>query len=331
MSTSASTGPPRDAAGPRTSSWRQQALAVIAELQTQLDRLGDGSALAVGAQRHLDVARQAAAEQHGLLSALTGAAVDRTWANIHQAEATLLRLTPDAELPWWSADVLARAAQHLGPGDPRRARLEARLRKTDGRLVPEDRALAVSTLQAANVSAQIEKCSLRSFRNIVLASALIMAAIAVVLAVVGFLQPNKLRLCFHDPSTGPACPIRSSPDRWDVAIVELVGLAAAALTGAAGLRHIRGTATPYTLPMTLALLKLPAGAVSAVLGLLLVQGGFVPGLSNLDTSAQIIAWAVVFGAAQQLVTRLVDAQGQVVLRNVRDSSRAVDKRPEPTS
>ena len=39
-----------------------------------------------------------------------------------------------------------------------------------------------------------------------------------------------------------------------------------------------------------------------------MRGNFVPGLSALDTSAQIVAWAIVFGYAQQLFTRLVDRQ-----------------------
>ena len=47
-----------------------------------------------------------------------------------------------------------------------------------------------------------------------------------------------------------------------------------------------------------------------------MRGQFVPGLSALDTSAQILAWAPVFGYAQQLFTRLVDQQGQTVLNSV---------------
>jgi hypothetical protein len=152
-----------------------------------------------------------------------------------------------------------------------------------------------------------------------------MSVIAVTLAVVGIFYPEAIKLCFNDPSTGPACPIGRYPTRWDVPIVELVGLTSAALVGAVGLRHIYGTSAPYTLPIVLALLKLPAGAVSAVVGLMLIQGRFIPGLSNLDTSAQIIGWAAIFGAAQQIITRLVDEQGQNVLRSVRDPSRGVDK------
>jgi hypothetical protein len=47
-----------------------------------------------------------------------------------------------------------------------------------------------------------------------------------------------------------------------------------------------------------------------------MRGGFVPGLSALDTSAQIIAWAIVFGYSQQLLTRFVDQQANTVLKSV---------------
>ena len=68
--------------------------------------------------------------------------------------------------------------------------------------------------------------------------------------------------------------------------------------------------------MALAFLKLPTGALTAFLGLLLISAGFVPGLSALDSSAQILSWAVVL-AAQELFTHLVDQQGQTVLADAR--------------
>jgi hypothetical protein len=99
--------------------------------------------------------------------------------------------------------------------------------------------------------------------------------------------------------------------------VELIGLAAAAVAAAAAIRGIRGSSEPHGLPVAVAVLKMPTGAVTALLGLLLMRGGFVPGLTALDTSAQILAWALVFGYAQQLFTRLVDQQAQTVLQAVR--------------
>lgn len=159
-----------DVAGRNACSWRQRALAHIAELQSQLEGLNEDCSLAHGAQRHLNAAREAAAGKPSLAGAWSGFDVDRTWANINKAEVALLRLMPDAELPWWGSDVLARALQHLGPQDPRRAKLEEHLRGQDGKLLPQDRTLAAITLQAANIAAQLEKVRLRSFRNTILVS-----------------------------------------------------------------------------------------------------------------------------------------------------------------
>ncbi len=52
------------------------------------------------------------------------------------------------------------------------------------------------------------------------------------------------------------------------------------------------------MPFALIARELPTGALTAVLGLLLLRGGFVPGLSALDSTGQILAWALIFGAAQ---------------------------------
>jgi hypothetical protein len=111
--------------------------------------------------------------------------------------------------------------------------------------------------------------------------------------------------------------LTNTVSRGDIALVELIGFAAAAIAAAAAIRHVRGSSEPYGIPIALALLKLPTGAVTAFVGLLLMRGGFVPGLSALDTSAQILAWALIFGYSQQLFTRLVDQKGHSVLDAVR--------------
>jgi hypothetical protein len=119
--------------------------------------------------------------------------------------------------------------------------------------------------------------------------------------------------------------VHDTAQAQDVGLVMLLGLAAAAVTGAAALRRIRGTSTPFSVPVALIFLKLPTGALTAVLGLLLLGGGFVPGFSALDSSGQIVAWAIVFGAAQQLVTGLVDKKAQTVLDAVGSAPMTADK------
>lgn len=214
------------------------------------------------------------------------------------------------------------------------------------RIVAENRQTIASVHRAASSAALREQTRIRSFRNVTLSAALSMTLVAVALSVLGALKPTALPLCFAPEDGGTfivVCPTQQSAPQssvddgqataediddltertvssFDIFLVSLVGLTAAAVAAAAALRGIRGSSEPYGVPTALAVLKLPTGAVTAVLGLLLMRGEFIPGLSALDSSAQIIAWAAIFGYAQQLFTRLVDQQAQTVLGAVRNQS-----------
>ena len=61
------------------------------------------------------------------------------------------------------------------------------------------------------------------------------------------------------------------------------------------------------------MLKGPLGAFTAIVGLVAIQGDFVPGLSVLDSQEQILAYALVLGYAQQVFTRLLDQRAQTLL------------------
>jgi hypothetical protein len=115
--------------------------------------------------------------------------------------------------------------------------------------------------------------------------------------------------------------VKSTVTPQDLLVVELVGLTAAAVATVGAIRSLRGSSERHGLPVALAVLKLPTGAITACLGLLLMRGQFIPGLSALDTSAQILAWALIFGYAQQVFTRLVDRQGNAVLDAVRGANK----------
>ena len=100
------------------------------------------------------------------------------------------------------------------------------------------------------------------------------------------------------------------------------------LSAALFLQGLQGTSTPYDVPVALALLKLPSGALSALVGLLFVRGEFIPGLSQLDSQPQILAYAFLFGIAQQLITGAVDRQAQDILTKV-PSKEPTTPKPEP--
>lgn len=241
-----------------------------------------------------------------------------------------------------------RIAQRLGVKDPDHPLLSGEEQEYDKTrtLVEQERGKIVTITRAASSAALREQVRVRSFRNILVVTTLGMTLLAIGVALTGFLNPTMIPVCFAPEEAGQAvvvCPtaqsssfategteiaaqdiddhVRETVNSYDLFVVELVGLAAAAIAAAAAIRGMRGSSERYGLPVALAALKLPTGAVTAFLGVLLMRGQFVPGLSALDTSAQILAWALVFGYAQQLFTRLVDRQGQSVL----DSVRGADK------
>src|SRR6185437_13177961 len=122
----------------------------------------------------------------------------------------------------------------------------------------------------------------------------------------------------------------TAPPRSDVTVVALMGVLGAALSATLAVQKLRGTAAPYAVPVLLALFKLPAGALTAIAGLLLIKGDFVPGFSQLDSQGQILAYALVFGVAQHLVTRFVDRQADDVVNSLPSKERPAT-RPKQAS
>lgn len=251
----------------------------------------------------------------------------------------LVRRTPDA--PPSGGDASTPAPVHHARG-----------------LTETDRQAVISAVRAASSESRWKVARLRSFRNVIAIASVVLSLAVAGITVFAFRNPAALPMCFTPAnvvcatSTAPvpkneeanAAGEQSAADQaktdaimrktargLDVAVVELVGLIAAAIAAAAAMRNVQGTSTPYSLPATLAVLKLPTGALTALLGLLLMRGGFVPGLSALDSSAQIIAWALVFGYAQQILTRLVDNQAQSVLEGAGGDTQSLAANPPETA
>ncbi|GGS56763.1 hypothetical protein GCM10010156_14210 [Planobispora rosea] len=206
-----------------------------------------------------------------------------------------------------------------------------------------ERTQIVAAVRAASSEAGREQMRVRSFRNVLVVTTAVMSVLVVGIAIGGLLSWETVPLCFTPQvaqgylvvcPTGQT-PVPGSPGYgWvlytanppDILTVELIGLVAAALAAALSLRNLRGSNVPFGLPVALALLKLPTGALTALLGLIFMRGEFVPGLSALDSPAQILAWAALFGYAQQLLTRLVDQQAQNVLNSVRKADELEEER-----
>ncbi|MFD4501619.1 hypothetical protein [Streptomyces sp. NPDC058457] len=318
--------------------WRERAAARVLFLEQQADRercrgVADRAEQCrrektlEGIARQLKEAGRAISARRRLFSG--AAALERTWANVRATDVMLLTLCAEEDLPGRSADVLSHVEQHLRPVDPLRIQVSAAAERmgTKGPL-PGDRGLLALALSASYDALDAEYSRVRSLSIILRVATFFVLLGAAGLAVWGWYCPDSLNMCFLPGGKNfAACPSGEVPlkqgnvpsdyaQRVDVLVTEAAGLAGAALTVIASLRRIQGTSSPYMLPLSAALLKFPTGALTAFIGVLLIRGAFIPGLSDLDSSPQIMAWAVIFGAAQHLVTRFVDERARETLSDV---------------
>jgi hypothetical protein len=360
---SASSYPPFPIGGPCTTAWREEMLTRVQELSglkswieaTPRTQTPAGN-LPHAIANQLETARLTAAREDTrngkrlsrwakFWASANGAAFERALGNLDAVEVDLLRLAPDEYVNGQLPSLQAHVNRYLSKDDPRRKRIDE-ITRPGRELTEVDRDTLVAAHHAANSHRRRELIRLRSFRNLIGGGAVTLLGLAVVIAVVSHRHPGWLPLCFlPEDKKRFVCPLHEFPvpnptgakvddlvartaDPYDALVIELVGLVAATLAGAIALRGMRGTSTPYAVPVALILLKLPAGALTAVLGLLFIRGGFVPGLSALDSSAQIIAWAIIFGYAQQVFTRLIDSQGQGILHDVAGQGAAGDRQPK---
>jgi len=308
--------------------WREHAQSRIIDLAVELDCLPRESMSASEqlrldeAKRRLAVADDIVKRRPSLWAAWSGVDVERAWVNIHAVEATLIRLSAPATVSAKVPDIIADASQVLRPDD---ARLESLRKYAPPQPVKaEDResiAQSVKTVYAASANEHVRA---RSFRNILFGATFVLALFAIGFGILGAFWPNEVSLCAPMPQSAPTCPSgRSGPTGGDLFLVELLGLFAASLIGAVAIRRMRGTSTPYAVPMASLLVKLPTGALTAVGGLLLIRAGLLgPAVAAADTP-QLIAYALVFGASQQTFTRLIDRQAQ----NVLDAIPSTDRDP----
>ncbi len=288
-------------------------------------------------RRALAHARRLSSHEHGATGFVAwwhGSAVESAWREAHRAEALLPRVVPDTEL---DAQLMV-AAGHVRelPADAAsRVKVEALTvarAATPARAFEEgDRAVLAGALSEVHHASNDKHAAVRDLRNRLVVSAALLLLVAVVLALIGALRPAAVPLCLgpgqatsasttatqggaQPPVDTGTCPTgRSSASGGDVALVELFGVLGAALTAAASLGRARPKPSAYRLDWPQWLLQVSAGAITALVGVLVLQHSVLPGLAPLSTSGQVLVYALVFGAAQHAVTRVVDSRAQSVL------------------
>ncbi len=171
-----------------------------------------------GVRTHIEAARQAASvaalnPTRHLHPPRYGSLRERAMSNLDAAEAHLLNLAPADYLLGQMPSLLQHVRRHLVPGDPRReelGRIAARIGLNDPdhpqmqtavpaphqereKIVEQERVQIVAAMRAASSASLREQVRVRNFRDVLVATTVVMSILAIVLAITGWRQPTCCR------------------------------------------------------------------------------------------------------------------------------------------
>lgn len=314
--------------GPRKRIWVQHVAVETDKLETRVEAARARGTLtesqeivADGVSRAIRKARLAAFRDDPIPNRFAnwwrGTLVEAAYRQMHTARAQMVDLYDESELLAEVPLAVARANATLHRDDPRVLTV-----KELTECPPDVRRARVRRLVGDSYERlDLEHAQLRSFRNILLSAATFLTLITIGTLVFVAINPSLMPLCFEGDIH--ACPTSEwgptaepVPRSADILVVAVLGALGGALAATLSIRNLKGTSTPYDVPVALAALKVPMGALTAILGLVAIQGQFIPGLSQLDSQGMILAYALVFGFAQQALSRLLDQQAQNLLEGL---------------
>ena len=228
--------------GPVWVAWREGTLTRAKELEAlslwvgPRDTQENDEVLAKAIHRHLDAARQAAQvvplkPPRRFRIFRNGPLIERARSNLDAAEAHLLTLAPDGYILGQMPCLLNHVQCHLPPADARRQEFERIARKLGIKdpdhpllqkekdpspadkeaAVKDERRKIVNIVRAASSAGLREHVRLRSFRNVVVVTAMLMAVLAIGVAITGFFRPTLIPLCFAPEEAGKATVVCPTP------------------------------------------------------------------------------------------------------------------------
>jgi hypothetical protein len=243
----------------------------------------------------------------------TGCDVDQAWSALRTASLALLAIESPEAVQARLPDLAATVVTTLDSQDlrlPGYLATLSRLARPGTEITTAGRAQLRAIREACDASGGGAHADARAYRNTLIMIGGLLAAVLGVVALLGATDPG-----FRDLFVAG----RGRAGGWYVLQLELV----ASLSGLAGavlaLRCYTGFQYSYGLPLAQAVLKGGTGAATGLLGVLLVQSGLVaafqsqagPGVAG--AGGRVFAIAVIFGFAQQLFTRTIDAQARQTL------------------
>lgn len=331
MERTAETREPGSEASIPWSPWRVAAYVRWQELSEALGQADDRASndYTVASER-LKTAHELITGSYGARHAFrlyySGAHIERTWSCLHMAARRMIGLLDAATLRELLPPLRDDVERFVVDEAERQRALEQidATRKISGK--PSDQVRDDVRALAAEVNKKSDLYSreVRAFRNLlVVISTLLLAALAAV-AIVQAVDSSLISFCATPDAGGEAlCPIGDQPGAMDVAVIELLGVVGGLLAAILPLAKAQRVPGPYGVAVAQTVLKGITGAGAAFVGVLLLQGELLIGFEPQNDS-RLLAYAVFFGFAQHVLTRLVDQRVNEIAKKGQPDTPAPD-------
>jgi hypothetical protein len=184
-------------------------------------------------------------------------------------------------------------------------------------LLGRDQLIAAEAMGEACKSEDLQQFQVSRFRRMLLGTFMALLVLVVFMGIVGNIKPGYFPLCLAEEGAKGImiCPTGGhSPGGADLPLILGLGAIGASLAVSTSLARQKVAAgVRYSLSVAQGLLKVAFGALTAVLGIIILgtQTGNVPGI--LGTQAGLLTAAVVFGYSQEIFTRVIDKQADSLL------------------
>jgi hypothetical protein len=314
--------------------WRAEVGGRIDELSDRLAAVPVDSdpqkrAVKEAVESDLDVAFGATDEGGSPIGSwFSGSSLTRAWEAIHNAELALLKIETDAAVLTAVRQLLSWVQRAMDSGPIREeheATLKAELKRerkdatggVEAKDPKPDRESIRGALRVVISANKLRYAGVRMFRNNLIIATVLLAAGLLVIAIWHGHDPHFLSLCAEpkEGEGGKRCltgEVPKSADIWKVLLVGAVG-------GVLGIvfRLSESTEADRFDPKTWQRLFKPVtGAAAALAAVLFLQSGLLVELTIEKTELVLLAYALVFGFSQQVLTKFVDERAESLVKPV---------------
>lgn len=244
-----------------------------------------------------------------------GTEVERAWTRLHEVEERTIDVLPDKELEARAATTSARAVKVLKSDDKQLVAFDSlRTDVTAGKAKAAAlRPMIVELLRRVHAQTDRDNHEARYLRNRILIASSLCAVFSVAL----LLAQRRLTAL---PFLGSTDVLADRPTTY-LLLVMMCAAIGALLTAIPTFLQVPSDFSPFNLPLQQGLLKIVSGPVVAVVGFAILRvlnttdvvNSEVVSIGTPSTASAVVVLAVVFGAAQHLVTRFVDRRAGEVL------------------